>query len=172
MSEELVLPAPSDNGVRLELCPPDIAAELTQVLAETANSGFTHYLTCRRILETMNSAYRDAARTRGKYPVNWAYMNPADMPVKGLCDEQEIDIQSEFGKIRAVCKSEAALRRGVISMAHMFGALQSEAEPAVQGGSNTGRLTSLQQYLEPINFMPRFSGIPVNIEASARDVRA
>lgn len=27
----------------------------------------------------------------------------------------------------------------------------------------TGQLTSLQRYLQPINFMPRFSGVPVNV---------
>jgi hypothetical protein len=49
----------------------------------------------------------------------------------------------------------------------MFGALKSatnaETDPADASGSFTGRLTSLQEYLEPINFMPRFSGIPVNV---------
>jgi hypothetical protein len=38
---------------------------------------------------------------------------------------------------------------------------------ARQRGSHTGRLTSLQYHLEPINFMPRFSGIPVNVTPSA-----
>jgi hypothetical protein len=45
----------------------------------------------------------------------------------------------------------------------MFGDLQPTNKTERQTGSYTGRLTSLQHHLEPINFMPRFSGIPVNL---------
>jgi len=114
----------------------------------------------------MNGAYRDAARTRAKYPVNWAYMNPADMATEALHDGDGITITSAAGCISAVVKAEAALRTGVISMTHMFGELLPSQDPAQAPGSFTGRLTSLQQHLQSINFMPRFSGIPVNIAAA------
>jgi len=65
--------------------------------------------------------------------------------------------------VRALAKADAGLRRGVVSMTHMFGALASANDPEAEGGSFTGRLTSLQDDLQPINFMPRFSGVPVNI---------
>jgi hypothetical protein len=48
-------------------------------------------------------------------------------------------------------------------MTHMFGPLVSTGDPDADGGANVGQLTSLRQGLEPINFMPRFSGIPVNV---------
>ncbi len=48
-------------------------------------------------------------------------------------------------------------------MTHMFGRLEPSDDPVAEGGSFTGRLTSLADQLEPINFMPRFSGIPVNV---------
>lgn len=161
--EQRVLPATKDNGVRLELCPADVAAELEAVLHESIEPGFSHYLVCRRILEAMNSAYRDAARTRKKYPVNWAYMNPQDMQDKGIIEGQEIRLESEFGSVAAIVKPEAQLRRGVVSMTHLFGKPNSKAGPMEQAGSFSGQLTSLQKYLEPINFMPRFSGVPINI---------
>jgi predicted molibdopterin-dependent oxidoreductase YjgC len=41
-----------------------------------------------------------------------------------------------------------------------------ETPASQQRGSHTGRLTSLEHCLEPINFMPRFSGIPVNVRAA------
>jgi anaerobic selenocysteine-containing dehydrogenase len=163
LPEQRVLPAREDNGARLQLCPPDVAGELAAVLAETPDQRFRYQLTCRRILEAMNSAYRDATRTRERYPVNWAYMNPEDMAQASLGDGDAVDIVSEAGEIRAIVKAEDRLRRGVISMTHMFGAMSPSTGPLAEGGSFTGRLTSLQRYLEPINFMPRFSGIPVNV---------
>lgn len=162
MELHYVRPAPSDNGARLELCPPDVAAELVALLRETPDSRFRYQLTTRRIMEAMNSAYRHATRTRQKYPVNWAFMNPDDMASEGLSDGNEIVIESEAGRIQAVARGESRLRRGVISMTHLFG----ELIPGQKGGCRgafTGRLTSLSEHLQPINYMPRFSGIPVNI---------
>lgn len=162
-SEQRVLAAATDNGGRLELCPRDVADELNSVLHESLAPGFSHYLVCRRILEAMNSAYRDSARTRKKYPVNWAYLNPEDMEERNIAEGQEIRLESEFGIVAALAKPDAGLRRGVVSMTHMFGKPNSNAKPLEQAGSYTGQLTSLQKYLEPINFMPRFSGVPINV---------
>jgi anaerobic selenocysteine-containing dehydrogenase len=160
---QYVLAAREDNGARLELCPPDVAAELESLEGEGSDQRFRYRLTSRRILEAINSAYRDGARTRDRYPVNWAYMNPQDMAQEGLSDGDEIHIESEAGRIVGIAKAEDRLRRRVISMTHMFGELAVSTDPTAQGGSFTGRLTSLQDCLEPINFMPRFSGIPVNV---------
>jgi anaerobic selenocysteine-containing dehydrogenase len=156
--------ATEDNGVRLQLCPPDVAAELKAVLQEAPDTRFKYSLTCRRVLEAMNSAYRDSTRTTKKYPVNWAYMNPQDMQEDGLAENTVIEIESEAGRILGVVRAEAGLRRGVVSMTHLYGSLAPSTKPYEQRGSFTGRLTSLEKYLEPINFMPRFSGIPVNIQ--------
>lgn len=169
LAPQSVLPARADNGARLQLCPPDVAGELAQVLEEAPERGFRYQLTCRRILEAMNSAYRDNRRTRDKYPVNWAYMNPEDMDAQAINDGDRIEISSDAGRISALARAESALRRGVISMSHMFGGLQASPDPLQRGGSYTGRLTSLQQHLEPINFMPRFSGIPVNVSIATGD---
>ena len=165
-----VEPGP-DLGGRLHLCPPDVAAELTSVLSEQRDSRFKYGLTCRRILEAMNSAYLGLERTRKKHPVNYAYMNPEDMREEGLEDGDSIEIASETGAIIGVAKAEERLRRGVISMAHMFGTLAPEADPR-KDGAYTGRLTSLQRHLEPINFMPRFSGVPVNVKRVREEAAA
>ncbi len=161
--EPVVVESVPDRGGRLELCPPDVADELSSLLQETSDTNYAYQLTSRRILEAMNSAYRDAERTRRRYPVNWAYMNPEDMTATGLSDGQPVLIRSETGEIRAQAKAEPQLRRGVVSMTHMFGNLNRSTDPVIQGGSFTGHLTSLERCLEPINFMPRFSGIPVNV---------
>jgi len=160
---EYVLPAPEGSNGKLQLCPADVSAELADVLADIEPTQFKYQLTCRRILEAMNSAYRYAERTAKRYPVNWAYMNADDMAKEGFVDEQEVSIVSEHGEIRALVKVDPKLRGGVVSMTHMFGPLVADADPATSNGSFTGRLTSLTDYLQSINFMPRFSGIPVNI---------
>ncbi|MBW2942764.1 molybdopterin-dependent oxidoreductase [Zhongshania sp. CAU 1632] len=165
LTEQFVESAMVDNGARLQLCPSDVATELASLLTEeeTPQNQFPFYLTSRRILEAMNSAFRDSARTRKKYPVNWAYMNPDDMAQLVVLPETAIEVTSEFGCIRALVKADPGLRRGVVSMTHMFGLLNAKTKPLSQAGSYTGQLTSLQKYLEPINFMPRFSGVPVAV---------
>jgi hypothetical protein len=45
--------------------------------------------------------------------------------------------------------------------------MAASTDPWAQRGSNTGRLSSLDRYLEPINFMPRFSGIPINVRLAS-----
>lgn len=162
--EQRVLAAKSDNGARLQLCPEDVAQELDTVLQEPSpQNEFAYQLTCRRILEAINCAYRDADRTRQRYPVNWAYMNPTDMEREGIGEGDNIILRSGAGEIAAVARPEAGLRSGVVSMTHMFGSLLPAGSPEQQRGSYTGRLVSIREYLEPINYMPRFSGIPINI---------
>ena len=155
-----------DNGARLQLCPPDVAAELQSVLHEKPDTRFRYRLTARRILEAMNSAYRDARRTAKKYPVNWAYMNPDDLKEDGIEEGALVEIQSEVGRILGLAKADPKVRRGVLSMTHLYGSLSPSIDPLQQRGSHTGRLTSLEHYLEPINFMPRFSGVPVNVRVA------
>jgi len=153
-----------DNGARLQLCPADVAAELQQVLCESSNTRFKYHLICRRILEAMNSAYRDSERTLKRYPVNWAYMNEEDMQEEGIPEGTVIEIASEAGCVAGVAKIDKGLRRGVISMTHLYGSLTALQNPFADRGSFTGQLTSLDKHLEPINFMPLFSGVPVNIK--------
>jgi anaerobic selenocysteine-containing dehydrogenase len=144
---------------------------LHAVSIEVDDARYKYRLTSRRILEALNSAYRDAPRNRRKYPVNWAYMNPQDMQEEGLAEETLIEIESEAGCILGIAKSEARLRRGVVSMTHLYGSLDPSTDPLKQRGSHTGRLTSLQRCLEPINFMPRLSGIPINLQQARFDPR-
>ena len=167
IEEQFVLPAKRDNGGRLELCPDDVARELEAVFNRPVESGYQYRLVCRRILETMNSAYVDAVQTRKRYPVNWAYMNPLDMQSEGVSDGDVLQIESPHGAIAAIAKGDAGLREKVISMTHLFGELLPASRWDTGSGSNTGRLTSLTRDLQTINFMPRFSGIAVNIKAIA-----
>ena len=157
------------------LCSMDVTVEDNKLIAVSGDgsvSPYGHYMCVKGLasIEFHNGAYLDAGRTRKKYPVNWAYMNPEDMAKDNIAEGDTIDIISEAGKIQGVAKAEDKLRAGVVSMTHMFGRLLSEPDKSItdEKGSYTGRLTSLTDYLESVNFMPRFSGIPINVAAAAK----
>ena len=159
---QFVEPAPVGWEGRLELCPPEVAAELQAVLGEAAEP-LPLRLTCRRILQALNGAYRDSAGSRRLHPVNHTFMNPEDMAALGIVEGALVEIASAHGSIRGIARGEERLRRGVVSMTHMFGPLVGGDDPRAEGGSNLGQLTSLTQDLQAINFMPRFSGLGVRV---------
>jgi anaerobic selenocysteine-containing dehydrogenase len=90
-------------------------------------------------------------------------MNPEDMAADAIEEGDTIEIASQFGSIRTIAKAEQRLRRGVVSMTHMFGPLVGSGDPVADGGANLGQLVSLTEHVQPINFMPRYSAIPVNV---------
>ena len=166
MEARFVKPGSLSDG-RLELCPPDVADELAALAGEEGEDGFGYRLTCRRILHALNGAYRESKEARKRFPVNYAYMNPQDMADEGIADGDTIEIASAHGAIRTLAKGEERLRRGVVSMTHMFGPLVGSGDPLADGGANLGQLTSLTEHVQPINFMPRFSAVPVNVRVLA-----
>jgi anaerobic selenocysteine-containing dehydrogenase len=166
LTPRYVKPGPVSDG-RLELCPSDVICELAALADEEAENGFRYRLTCRRILHALNGAYRDSKEARKLFPVNYAHMNPQDMTEAGIIDGDMIEIASAHGAIKTLAKGEERLRRGVISMTHMFGPLVGSGDPLADGGANLGQLTSLTEHVQPINFMPRFSAVPVNVRVLA-----
>ena len=117
---------------------------------------------------SLNSAYRDSREARRRFPVNYAHMNPEDMRADGIAEGDTIEIASEYGRIRTLAKGEVRLRRGVVSMTHMFGPLVGSGDPVADGGANVGQLTSLTDKVQPINFMPRYSAVPVNVRVHSQ----
>ena len=160
----VIEPAGEDDGVRLDLCAPDVAAEIAKVRRDPEmDAGFPYRLISRRQLESLNSAYSNASKTRRRYPVNPAFMNPEDMEAAGIPDAEMVEISSAHGTVLAVARRDASLRRGVISMTHCWGALDAASDPEGARGAFVGRLVSLASHLQPINYMPRQSAIPVAV---------
>ena len=120
-------------------------------------------LVSRRILHAMNGAYRSATRTQRKYPTNPAFMHPDDMREEGVAPGGAVEMESENGVVIAYVESDDRMRRGVIGLPHMWGALDAKSDPEGRKGAHVGRLVSLRRDLEPINFMPLQSGIPVDL---------
>jgi anaerobic selenocysteine-containing dehydrogenase len=164
LPEQRVQPAPEGWAGRLDLCPPEVAAELAEVRAEAPDPAPLR-LTCRRILHALNGAFRDSRGSRKRHPVNHAFMSPEDMAALGIGEDALIEIASAHGAIRAVARGEERLRPGVVSMTHMFGPLFGGGDPRADGGSNVGQLTSLRAGHQTINFMPKFSGVGVRVRA-------
>ncbi len=157
----VIQPAPDGWQGRLELCPPDVAGELTSLITEAPETQWPFRLTCRRILHAVNGAFRHSREATRRHPVNSAFCNPEDLAELGIDDGDLVEISSPHGSIRTLAKGEDRLRRGVVSMTHMFGPLISSDDVRADGGANVGQLVSLSETIEAINYMPRLSGIPV-----------
>jgi anaerobic selenocysteine-containing dehydrogenase len=159
---ESVVAAVPDDGSRLDLCPDDIAAELTALhRRHRQNEEFPMRLLSRRMPGVLNSAFRRAAKTTQRTPWNPAYMNPQDMQALGVHDASPIVIESEAGVIQALAREDDSLPTGSVSMTHAWGALVGD-DPG-EAGTFTGRLISLTHSRQTINYMPRLSAIPIRV---------
>jgi anaerobic selenocysteine-containing dehydrogenase len=166
----VIEPAGDDDGSRMDLWPTDLAAELASFrLGSGSDADFPFRLISRRQLESMNSAYTNASKTRSRFPVNPAFMNPQDMEQEGLFNGDTVEIKSAHGTVIAVVRQDLSMRRGVISMTHAWGTVDASADPNGTRGAFVGRLISLEKQLEPINYMPRQSAIPIAVRLHIRN---
>lgn len=157
-----------DNGARLALCPDDIHKELRALHGERPAMDYPFRLIARRLLETMNSAYRQAERTRRKYPTNRAYLNPQEMQKLGAANGDTVEIRSAHGAIYGIAEADPGVGAGTVSMSHMWGSLDASGPGEAALGAHTGRLVSLEQNeCEPINHMPVTTAIPVQLRRIA-----
>jgi anaerobic selenocysteine-containing dehydrogenase len=161
---------PKDPGcsAKLELADPVMMGELVDVAGEPLerDTGFTHRVLCRRLLDVHNSAGRDIAKLTRKYRHNPAFMHPDDLRALGVAPGEVIEIASARASILGVAEAEEGLRRGVISMPHGFGDLPgADADARVREiGSNTGRLLDVERNYDPYTGIPLMSSIPVNVK--------
>jgi anaerobic selenocysteine-containing dehydrogenase len=165
MPDTQVQSAP-DNAARMSLCPDDVAIELAQVLDETAVVDYPYRLVTRRLLECLNSLYRDSAQTRRRYPSNYAYMHPDDIAREGITAGDSVQIRSAYGAISALVRPDRGLAPAVVSMAHQWGDPDVTLDPDGNKGAFTGRLVSLDHEVESINRMPRQTAIPVKVSVA------
>jgi len=125
--------------------------------------GFEFRMISRRVRHTFNSIAHNPA-TRGA-PYNPAFMHPDDMARYGLADGDVIEPRSRYGAILGLAEGDPALRPGLVSMAHGYGAAPDRDDALFAIGSPTSRLSGLDDDPERYNGQPRMSGIPVNIRA-------
>ncbi|MDB5576296.1 MAG: nitrate reductase [Bradyrhizobium sp.] len=163
-----VLPARAGMSAKFDVMPDDVHLELQQFLAAqgeplqfvSQGKGFTHLLTSRRLRDVMNSIGTQLDAVLARTPYNPAYLNPIELTALGVVDGDLIEIESDYGRITVVARSDDAVRPGVVSIAHGWGSLPD-------GGSHAGVcvniLTNSTRDVETVNAMPRMSAIPVNL---------
>nr|WP_087573246.1 molybdopterin-dependent oxidoreductase [Sphingomonas sp. CDS-1] len=161
----------TDDGARLDLCPEDVAQEVTNFLATRAPDG-GYLLITRRVMDTMNSAYRQSPRVLRRHPHNSLYVNPEDMAADGISAGDVVMLNGRNGRIRAHVKADATMRRGVVSMTHCWGSIDDGGE----ADGNVNRLVSIDtNAVANIDAMPQHSALPVTIsrcEDEGRDADA
>ncbi len=83
-----------DDGARLDLCSLDVAEELAATLADQADPARPYRLTTRRLLTTMNSAYRNAAPAARRAPLaqRSGVHDIDNMSAEALADGDRIEI--------------------------------------------------------------------------------
>ncbi|MET0984470.1 MAG: molybdopterin-dependent oxidoreductase [Steroidobacteraceae bacterium] len=161
----VVQPARPDATGRFELAPPDVVREIRDVLHEAVmtagESTYAFRLSTRRMRNVMNSDLQDLPSIRRHTPHNPAYLNPEDLSALGVAAGDRVEIVSEHGRIEARVAPDITVRRGVVSMSHAWGTSGNDTKHS--GSACTNVLVSSETQREPINAMPRYSAIPVNI---------
>lgn len=155
-----------DDGARLDMCPPDVSAELSEVAAKLWDTSPRKYrLICRRVTELMNSEFKDSERVvrrfAGGAPL---YMHPDDMAEDGLEPGMLVRIEGEHGKIPARVRPDKTIRRGVVSMPHNWNGVP-DAAPA--SAHNSWLVSMALEHVAPIDAMPQQSSIPVDVSVHA-----
>ncbi|MCG8588587.1 MAG: hypothetical protein MJE66_04785, partial [Proteobacteria bacterium] len=158
---------------RLELAPEGIPEELGAVRAEpfAATGGgygedaerYSHRLISRRLLHVYNSSGRDLKALRARGTTNPAFMHPDDLTDLGLADGDLVELRSPHGRIPAVVEATDELARGVVSMAHAWGAGPEDDAKVREIGAPTNRLVDDESDFDPITGMARQSAIPINV---------
>ncbi len=161
--ESVVQAAPEDDGVRLDLCPDDVAEEIAEVFSEAADvdSNYPYLLISRRVQRVMNAMYHNLDQVQEKYDMAPLYMHPADIGVEQLQTGEVVSIASPEGKIVGRLTADETLQRGVVAMPMGWGS----TDPDAPDSTLTSRLISIDTDVEAINFMPRQTAIPVAISA-------
>lgn len=169
-----------DDGQRLALADPHMTAELTVIademrsncaagrtgpVREQAADGreLPYLLVSRRLKHFHNSWGQTLADHRRHYGGNPLRVNPDDMADLGLADGHQVRVISARGAVIACVEAEAELRRGVVSMAHAWGASNGAGDPRVDG-ANTSMLVDAGTALSQFIGIPRQSAIPVRLE--------
>jgi hypothetical protein len=170
----VIQPARPEADALLDPMPADVAAEIAEFLRtepdrsrvkQPGRPSYTHLLSSRRMRELFCSTGRHFSEVKKRRPYNPAFLAPEDMAEMQLKDGDRIWVSSEFASVEAIAQTDESLRPGVVSMAHGFGGLP---EDDFDGQACVNALIDSRNHVEPINAMPRMSGIPVNISLANR----
>ncbi len=172
-AELRVEPADPDATGRLQLVPEGIVAQIREMRDETLDADgrvvdpdwpATHLLVCRRTRQYFNSTGQDLERLRVKGVTNYAHMHPEDLRALSLADDDIIEISTPHAQVLGVARASPDMKRGVVSMAHAFGARGDAPGDVRAHGASTNRLVNDEVAYDPITGHCRQSAIPVRVK--------
>lgn len=157
-------PADEDDGIRLDLCPDDVVAEMAAIYNNFKVPSRAYKLVCRRVVELMNTEFRANARIEKRFKGDYAplYMHPDDLKREGILANQEVSITGDHGAIIGIAKPDNSMKQGVVAMPHGFGGKAT----ANSRRNHTSMLVSMElEDVAIIDAMPQQSSIAVDVAA-------
>jgi anaerobic selenocysteine-containing dehydrogenase len=161
----VVEPADTDCTARLDAGNAEMLVELEAAREPWWPHDDEHpfRLVCRRHVGVLNSSGLDLPRARAR-PYNPAFVHPDDLASVGLASGDLARVASSHGAVLAVVEADPTLRRGVVSMTHAYGDVALGDTAVRRAGTNTSRLTVVDDDFDRITGMPRMSNLPVSLE--------
>jgi anaerobic selenocysteine-containing dehydrogenase len=162
--EMIVQPKPADWLGKMDIANPLMMQELVDMAASPApriDNQFPYRVVSRRLHDVLNSCWHEDPILKKRVRYNPALMNPLDMEKEGIANGDVIELESIRAPLRAVVEAEDGVKRGCISMSHAWGGNPGEDDDPHLLGSNTGRLTPVDQDYDPYSGIPIMSAIPV-----------
>jgi len=183
LAEELeagVLPGKiRHDGGRVQLCPPEIAAEVEALAPRAAadGAGFPLRMIGLRELRSHNSWMHNSPKLMAGDRVHRARIHPDDATAAGIADGDPVRISSAHGEIETLALLTDEVIAGTIAVPHGWGHDGGWQVANAAGGANTNVLaSSAPEDLERLAGMAHLNGIEVRIDpvtqGKATDSRA
>lgn len=156
---------------RVELVPPEMAAELERLQAETAarnGDGPQLVLIGRRQLRSNNSWMHNLPRLVSGPEGCTVFVNPADAERCGVSDGEAAVLRSASGTIELTAVVTDAIMPGVVSVPHGWGHDFKDTRLSVareHAGANVNELGD-SGLMEPLSGTAVLNGIPVELAAA------
>lgn len=158
-------PEPGAEEARLDLFPPELPEEMTELLRVLAESRRRAYrLVVRRVKETFNGTGKNIPELH-QGGTNPLYVHPDDLASLGLASGAAVTITSDHGAVPAITQADPTLRRGVVAMTHGWGGLDDQDAFAPGVGTNVNRLISPRGPTQRVLRMPIMTALPVDLAA-------
>jgi anaerobic selenocysteine-containing dehydrogenase len=155
-------------GAKVDLCAPDVLADLRRVDAEVERAAEGLLLIGRRHVRSNNSWMHNCP-SLVKGPDRTALLvHPSDAASRGLVDGASVRVKSRVGEVTAKVKVTDEVMPGVVSLPHGFGHGAAKDTLRVAGALPGPGMNSLTDdaVVEPLTGTAVLTGIPVSVEAA------